>query len=108
MARRIRVLERSTLKTSNASNAAHRPRAKGDLADVQAGQSPISPIPMGRAISRSTKIERTERTTFTTSAYPLSPSPSGAGQKIEADTRNRRLTIRKSFVIIRKVFVTDG
>jgi hypothetical protein len=54
-------------KTINAKKLripAQIPRAKGDLAAVHAGQSPMCPIPRGRGISNSSKISSSDKATF--------------------------------------------
>jgi len=54
-------------KTINAKKLripAQIPRAKGDLAAVHAGQSPMCPIPRGRGISNSSNISSSDKATF--------------------------------------------
>jgi len=48
---------------------AQSPSAKGALAEVQTGQSPIWPIPIGRATRSRSRISKAARITFTTSGY---------------------------------------
>lgn len=57
MAKRKRVPERRTIKAMRDRMPAQSPRAKGALADVHAGQSPIWPIPMGRPTARSSSTK---------------------------------------------------
>ncbi len=69
VARRKRVLDRSTLSARSERIAAQMPSEKGALAAVHAGQSPMSPIPIGRATTSNIKTSRTVSRTFTCSAY---------------------------------------
>ncbi len=69
-ARNKRDLASKTTRATKERTAAQIPRAYGALAEVQAGQSPMWPIPMGRASRSRSSISNSVRTTLIASRIP--------------------------------------